>query len=151
MMAHCISQEASMRAKHFCVLTTTDYIGKIRASKMHLSPPVAWGAYQYGGGSVDAYILFIAAPIVGILCMVLVLLCSALSVVTSLAIILMRKKGTGYSACFVFLISCHYYCYMTLPRDSVSLSAVCDCGVSWPYSLTFCTSDFKFYLVCEKY
>ena len=26
---------------------------------------------------------------------------------------------------------------MTLPRGVMGFSAVCDCGISWPYSLTF--------------
>ena len=60
--------------------------------------------------------------------MVLVLLCSALSVVTSLAS-LNEEKGADCSACFVFLISC----YVALHLGAMCLSAVCDCGVSRSY------------------
>ena len=39
---HCISKEASMRAKQFCVLTTPE--SRFSAIKMRLSPPVALAA-----------------------------------------------------------------------------------------------------------
>ena len=36
-------------------------------------------------------------------------------------------------ALLVFLVSCD--CYVALPHDATGLSAVCDCGISWSYSL----------------
>ena len=27
-------------------------------------------------------------------------------------------------------------CFVALPQDAIGLSAVCDCGISWSYSLT---------------
>ena len=38
------------------------------------------------------------------------------------------------SSCFVFLVS--YNCYVALPHGAKGLSAVCDWGISWSYSLT---------------
>ena len=31
----------------------------------------------------------------------------------------------------------YYKCYVTLPHGAVGWSAVCECGISWSYSLTF--------------
>ena len=41
----------------------------------------------------------------------------------------------------VFLISFEMVCYcsVTQPRDAVGFSAVCDCGISWSYTLMFYT------------
>ena len=44
------------------------------------------------------------------------------------------EERAGWFALFVFLVSCD--CCVALPRDATSLSAVCDCGISWSYSLT---------------
>ena len=35
----------------------------------------------------------------------------------------------------VFLISCGCYCSLPLPHGAVGRSEVCDCGISWSYSL----------------
>ena len=43
------------------------------------------------------------------------------------------------AVCFVlivFLMSCDCYCSVALPHAAVGWSAVCDCGISWTYSLT---------------
>ena len=34
-------------------------------------------------------------------------------------------------------MSFHNQCSVALPRDTVGWSAVCDCGISWPYALAF--------------
>ena len=39
---------------------------------------------------------------------------------------------------FVFLMSCVCYCSLSVPHSAVDWSAVCDCVISWPYSLNFC-------------
>ena len=36
---------------------------------------------------------------------------------------------------------------MALPRGAMGLSAVCDCGISWSYSLTFFVLHYKSYRV----
>ena len=61
-----------------------------------------------------------------VLCFV-VLLC----VRSSFAIILLVKGG--WMLCFVFLVS--RGCCVALPCGAIGLSAVCDCGISWSYSL----------------
>ena len=59
---------------------------------------------------------------------VIVLFCMLLYVHSGFAIILMGKKGAGYFAWFVFLVSCDGC--MALPCGAVGLSAVCNCGIS---------------------
>ena len=44
------------------------------------------------------------------------------------------EERAGCFALFVFLVSRD--CCMALPHDAEGLSAVCDCGISWSYSLT---------------
>ena len=39
----------------------------------------------------------------------------------------------------VFLMSCGCYCSLPHLYSVMGWSAVSDCGISWPYSLTFCT------------
>ena len=39
------------------------------------------------------------------------------------------------STLFAFLVSCD--CYVALSHEAMGLSAVCDCGISWSYSLVF--------------
>ena len=38
-------------------------------------------------------------------------------------------------------MNCYYKCSVALPRDAMGWSAVCDCGISWSYSLTFLWKD----------
>ena len=57
--------------------------------------------------------------------------CALLYVHSSFAIILMGKGE------LVALLSCSSHdCCMALHQGAMGLSAVCDCGISWPYSLT---------------
>ena len=44
-------------------------------------------------------------------------------------------ENQNRAGCFAFLMS--RGCCVTLPRGATGLSAVCDCGISWSYSLTF--------------
>ena len=60
---------------------------------------------------------------------------AVLSVLSSFAIILMGKKRAGCFALIVFLMSCDCKCSVSLPHNVVDWSAVCDCGISWSYSL----------------
>ena len=53
-----------------------------------------------------------------------------------------EKERAGYFAFIVFWISCYSKCPVALPYGAVGWSAVCDCGVSWSYSLTFCHYPF---------
>ena len=53
---------------------------------------------------------------------------------TSIAIILMGEERAGCFALVVFLVSRDGGA--ALPRGATGLSAVCDCGISWSYSLT---------------
>ena len=69
----------------------------------------------------------------GVLCLSLFAL---LSVLFSFVIILKRKRA----GCFAFIVlrmSCYCKCFVALPPDGVGWSAVCDCGISFSYSLTF--------------
>ena len=63
--------------------------------------------------------------------------------VNSFAII-SRGNRAGCFALFVALVS--HDCCVALPHDTMGLSAVCDCGSSWAYSLTiFNFSHFYFF------
>ena len=42
-------------------------------------------------------------------------------------------------AFIVLQMYCYYKCSVALPHGAVGWSAVCDCGISWSYSLTFCS------------
>ena len=58
---------ASMRARQFCVLTTTESWADFGARKMHLSPPTpsSLGCWPFlGGGSIFVDLLFYVLPIV---------------------------------------------------------------------------------------
>ena len=44
------------------------------------------------------------------------------------------EERAGWFAEFVFLVSRN--CCVVLPRSAMGLCAVCDCGISWSYSLT---------------
>ena len=60
---------------------------------------------------------------------------AVLSVLSSFAIILMREERADWFTLIVFLMSCDCLCSVALPRGDIKLSAVCDCGISWSYSL----------------
>ena len=49
-----------------------------------------------------------------------------------------EERADGFSL-IVYFMSCDCLCSVALPRGSVGWSAVCDCGISWSYSLTFYT------------
>ena len=51
-----------------------------------------------------------------------------LYVLSSFAIILKSKKELV--AFIVFCMSCYYKCQEALPHGAMSLSALCDCGIS---------------------
>ena len=61
--------------------------------------------------------------------------CTLLYVLSSFAIILMGKREP------VALLGLSSWCLVTvvfaLLRGAMGSSAVCDCGISWSYSLTF--------------
>ena len=60
-----------------------------------------------------------------------------------LGITVLAKKQESRAGCFaliVFLMSCDCKCSVALPHGAVGWSAVCDCGISWSYALTFCTT-----------
>ena len=44
------------------------------------------------------------------------------------------EERAGCFSMFVFLVFCD--CCVTLPPSDMGLSAVCDSGISWSYSLT---------------
>ena len=44
------------------------------------------------------------------------------------------------SDCFAVIVLqmyCYYKSYVALPHGAVGWSAVCDCGISWSYLLTY--------------
>ena len=48
-----------------------------------------------------------------------------------------KKERAGCFTFLVYLMSLDSYRCLPLPRGAVGLSAVCDCGISWSYSLNF--------------
>ena len=56
---------------------------------------------------------------------------TVLCVISSLAIISLRKWGTSCFTFVVFRMPCHCYLSLTLPRDAIWMHVVCDCGISW--------------------
>ena len=58
-------------------------------------------------------------------------------VLSSFAVILLGGGGkgevAGYLTLIVFLLSCGCWCSVALP---LNWSALCDCGISWSYSLS---------------
>ena len=71
--------------------------------------------------------LFIVAPIVEV-CICSMFCCTLLHVHSSLTNILMGKRELVAFAYFVFLVSRD--CCVALPRGTMGLSAVSDCGIS---------------------
>ena len=56
-----------------------------------------------------------------------------LSVLSSLAISLLKKRELDA----LLYLCCDCLCSVSLPHNAMGWSAVCDCGFSWSYSLTF--------------
>ena len=50
---------------------------------------------------------------------------------------LAEEKRVGCFTLAVFLLSCDFWCSMSLPRGAEGWSAVCDHDISWSYSLAF--------------
>ena len=67
-----------------------------------------------------------------------IVLCFVVRYFMSILILQSSRWGRERAGCFgfffVFLVSCD--CCVSLPHDATDLSAVCDCGISWSYSLT---------------
>ena len=59
-------------------------------------------------------------------------------VVLSSCAVIVKEKASCFTL-FVFLVHCEFY--VAFPRGVVCWSAVCDCGISWSYSLAFCIVD----------
>ena len=76
-------------------------------------------------GGLLLFLLLFVTPIVGF-CNCSMFCCALLCVHSSFAII------SGCFALFVLLVS---HCCVAFPHDAIGLSAVCDCGISCPYSL----------------
>ena len=49
---------------------------------------------------------------------------------------LAEEERAGCFSLAVFPMSCYSKCSVALPHGAVGWSAVCDCGISWSYSLT---------------
>ena len=80
--------------------------------------------------------LFIVVPI-DLECSAWCLYCfavSTLSFLSSFAIISLSERAAHFTV-IVFLLSCGCYCSVFLPQGFLGWSAVCDCGISWSYSL----------------
>ena len=87
-----------------------------------------------GGGSVVVVnLLFKAFPIV-CLCFVMHYFVSILVLQSSLR---GREEKAGCFAIIVLQVYCCYKFAVALPHGAVGWSAVCGCGISWSYSLTF--------------
>ena len=70
--------------------------------------------------------------------------CTFLYVHSSFAIILMGKRKL---LALLSLSSCCFLMCVALHRDAMGLSAICDCGISWSYSLTILGSEYPLYLL----
>ena len=57
----------------------------------------------------------------------------------SLAIFLLRNGDRAYC----LLIELRLSAFVSLPHCAVGWSAVCDCGISWSYSLAFYARNFE--------
>ena len=64
--------------------------------------------------------------------------CALLSVVSSFAIISLGKRVLRWCALIAFLMSFDCKCFVSLPHGAMGWSVVCDCGISWSYSLFSC-------------
>ena len=52
---------------------------------------------------------------------------------------LAEEERARFFTVIVFLLSCSYNCYISLPHGAMGWSVVCDCGISWSYLLLpFC-------------
>ena len=51
----------------------------------------------------------------------------------------MRERERERESCLLHFVClpCVCDCYVALSREALGLSAVCDCGISWSYSLVF--------------
>ena len=47
-----------------------------------------------------------------------------------------EEKADFFITIIVLQMYCYYKCFVALPHGAMGWSAVCDCGVSWSYSLT---------------
>ena len=65
----------------------------------------------------------------GVLCLSL-FCCALLCVLSSFAIILMKKRELVALLKLPFFMSCYYKCSVTHPHGAVCWSAVCDCSIS---------------------
>ena len=63
-----------------------------------------------------------------------VILCFVVRYFVSILILLDGEERPGCFAWVFFIVSLD--CLVALPRGTMALSAVCDCGISWSYSLT---------------
>ena len=55
-------------------------------------------------------------------------------------LVLQSSRWGGVDGCFTFVafnMPCRCYRSLILHRGAVGWSVVCDCGISWSYSLTF--------------
>ena len=114
-----------MWAKQFCVLTTTESRAKI------------W----YPVSSKAVVLLLLNCCLVcfrlvaGAMCLLMFFVhYFVLSIFQSS----WKEKRAGCFAFNVLRTSCNCKCPVTLSHKAVGRSAVCDCGVSWSCSLTFC-------------
>ena len=80
------------------------------------------------------FLLFVGILCLPWFCYVLLL------VLSSFAIILKRKRKLV--AVIVLRMYCSCGCSVALPHDAVGWSALCDCGISLSYSLTFLVQNF---------
>ena len=63
---------------------------------------------------------------------------------SSLAIILLRKR----ELVAILKLCCCCPCSVFLPCGALCSSAVCDCGISWQYSLALCGSPLVYEFPC---
>ena len=96
------------------------------------------GGWKLWSGSVVADSLFNVAPIV---CWCSVF-CPSFVMHYLVSLLVLQSSST----LIVFLMICECQCSVAHPHGAVSWYAVCECDISWPYSLTVGLKEYK---LCE--
>ena len=113
------------------------------ATKINLRSSMASAAFL----SKAVVILFVFAAIVcgGLVFSVRSMFCFALLCVhSSFAIISLRKRELVALLLLCSECHCRYYRSFTLPRGAMGWSVLCDCGISWSYSLICLKEEIPF-------
>ena len=127
------AKRARLRIYVISRLLKMTFIIKLMTSQTCLLTP-DWNRIPFkGGGSVVVDFLFIVTLIVG------VCNCSCFVVRYFMSILVLHSswwERESWLLCLICLPGVSDVC-AAIPRGATGLSAVCDCGISWSYSLFF--------------